>query len=424
MSRSRIIAKFLQSRGISGPWQIEGTSRGDFRGAVVVPALGEGDCLFDTLQSLDGNPPDPLSQFLVLVVVNHREDALREDRNLNTDTLSRLKNERDEFVSLNLAWVDAASLGRELPLKGGGVGLARKIGFDLALGRLDYGCGSSILVSLDADTLVRSDYLPAILRHFEKTEAGGAVIPYCHQKGKTPEEDRAIQRYELFLRTYVLGLSLAGSPYAFHTIGSTMACRGAAYARMGGMNRRLAGEDFYFLQQLAKTTGVEAVKGTVVYPSGRCSHRVPFGTGRSMSKLLAGERDAVLFYRPECFKILNRWLDMVSARTEAEGNELLSQAGALSPFLASYLESVRFGKVWSRLKQNHRRREAVLKAFNEWFDALKTMKLIHHLCDGPYPRTEPQEAVPQLLQWAGLPAVTGVEKQLSILRELQIGKDY
>ncbi len=415
------IEKYLRSRGICGPWQIEGTTRCDFQGAVVIPALGEADCLFESLRSLDGNPPELLSHFLVLVVVNNRQDARREDHCLNTDTLVRLNNEQGTFESLHLAWVDAASPGRELPLKRGGVGLARKIGFDLALSRLDYGSVSPILVSLDADTLVRPDYLPAILEHFGKTDAGGAVIPYCHQAGESPDENRAIQRYELFLRTYVLGLSLAGSPYAFHTIGSTMACRAEAYVRMGGMNRRLAGEDFYFLQQMAKTSGVEAIKGTVVYPSGRCSHRVPFGTGRSMSKLLSGERDAVLFYRAECFRILKGWLDAVNACPEAAGSEILTQAESLSPFLVSYLESVRFTEVWSRLQQNHHRRKAVLKAFNEWFDGLKTMKLIHHLCDGPYPRVEPGEVVPQLLQWAGLPAVRGVEKQLSVLREFQTG---
>jgi hypothetical protein len=32
------------------------------------------------------------------------------------------------------------------------------------------------------------------------------------------------------------------------------------------MNLRRAGEDFYFLQQLAKTSGVSGLTGTEVYP--------------------------------------------------------------------------------------------------------------------------------------------------------------
>jgi hypothetical protein len=54
------------------------------------------------------------------------------------------------------------------------------------------------------------------------------VIPFCHQQGDTPEEDQAIRRYELFLRAYVLGLARAGSPCAFHTVGSAMACTAEA----------------------------------------------------------------------------------------------------------------------------------------------------------------------------------------------------
>ena len=53
----------------------EGCSRGDFAGAVVIPALAEEDSLFDTLRSLEQNPREFLSRFLVLVVVNHRADA-------------------------------------------------------------------------------------------------------------------------------------------------------------------------------------------------------------------------------------------------------------------------------------------------------------------------------------------------------------
>jgi hypothetical protein len=53
-----------------------------------------------------------------------------------------------------------------------------------------------------------------------------------------------------------------------------MACRASAYVAAGGMNRRLAGEDFYFLQQVHKTSGVAALYGTTVHPSPRSSQRV------------------------------------------------------------------------------------------------------------------------------------------------------
>ncbi|MDP7423640.1 MAG: hypothetical protein QGH40_17350 [bacterium] len=415
----KAVEKYLRSRKLSGPWLIEGECRNDFSGAVVIPALAEKD-LFKTLGGLAENPPDVLNEFLVLVVVNNRLDSRAEDKALNAETLKQLKDFRETIEHLNLAWVDAVSPGCELPHKGGGVGMARKIGFDLALEKL--GCrASAVLVSLDADTLVRPDYLPALVSHFhDSSRPGGAVIPYCHQPGRTPAEERAIQRYELFLRSYVLGLSLAGSPYAFHTIGSAMACRAKDYARIGGMNCRQAGEDFYFLQQLAKTCGVDEVDGTMVYPSARPSHRVPFGTGRSVSRVLAGELEAVLFYHHECFAVLKDWLDCIRGGWELDGPEIVSRAEKISPDLGTYLIKRNFVGIWTGLKRNHPGREALLKAFHVWFDALKTMKLIHHLSASPFPRMGPENMLQGLFRWADLSPSSTIKEQLAILRSYQI----
>jgi len=387
---------------------------------VVIPALAESARLFATLRSLTANPPEFLARFLVLVVVNHREDALPGDKEDNYETLKRLTTVDPELASLRLAWVDAASPGLEMPAREGGVGLARKIGLDLALSRLDFTAQSPLLISLDADTLVEPTYLPALTNHFSHSRCGGALIPFCHRPGDTPEQQLAIDRYELFLRGYVLGLSLAGSPYAFHTVGSAMACTAKAYIRMGGMNRRPAAEDFYFLQQLHRTAGVEQLRGTTVHPSARPSHRVPFGTGRSVSRTLDGDAGEVMFYRQECFRILGSWLDILTDSLDSNPSSLLAKAAAVSPHLAGYLEIMGFSGIWEKLQRNHGK-EALRSAFHGWFDGLKTMKLIHHLSAASFPRCEPEEALPPLLEWAGLERVTGVAGELALLRRIQNG---
>ena len=418
------VKKYLESRAINGPWKITGSERGDFAGAVVIPALAESDHLFATLQSLAQNPGQILSRFLTLVVVNHREDALRSDKSDNEHTLQRLAAGDPSLRNLHLACVDAASKGLELPAKGGGVGLARKIGFDLSLSRLRYGPSATLLISLDADTLVRPDYLPALMRHFQGTKVPGAVIPFCHRAGSSPDQDEAIRRYELFLRVYVLGLSRAGSPYAFHTVGSAMACIADSYARMGGMNLRAAGEDFYFLQHLAKTGGISQVKGTVVYPSARASHRVPFGTGRSISRLLGSEEGAVLFYQKDCFQILGEWLALIAQNVQSGWKEIRERSETISTHLAEYLDSIGFITVWDKLRRNFRDPSTLMSGFQVWFDGLKTMKLIHHLSAGIFPRSEPESAVPGVLEWAGLEPIRGIDRQLTLLREIQIGEAY
>lgn len=413
------LLRYLRTRALPGPWHIEGCARRDFAGAVVIPALAECELLFATLTSLVHNPPELLERFLVLVVVNHREDAATADKADNLTLLRRLAAGDGLPSGLNLAWVDAATPGREIPVKEGGVGFARKAGFDLALARLDFSGPPPVLVSLDADTLVESSYLAAILRHFRTAREGGAVLPFRHQPGTTPAEETAIRRYELFLRHYVLGLSLAGSPYAYHSIGSALACRADAYVKAGGMNRRSAGEDFYFLQQLAKTTGVARLTGTTVFPSSRPSGRVPFGTGRAVGRLLAGDQQAVRFYPPAVFDILGGWLTLVTEGWKERGDILLAQARSLSPSLASYLAEQDFPAIWGRLCRQHRQREALIGAFHGWFDALRSLRLIHYLCLWEHPRIEAEQAISFLLELAGLQPAVDPERQLHLLRGLQ-----
>jgi hypothetical protein len=420
MSQPVAINRYLAKRAITGPWRIEGSSRHDFSGAVIIPALAESAALFATLRGLAANPPELLERFLILVVVNHRQDAAPGDKADNRRTLQRLTDGPADLDTLQLAWIDAAGCGLELPVKSGGVGLARKIGADLALTRLD-GQASNLLVALDADTLVRPDYLPALTEHFAHERTGAAVVPFCHQPAADTDEQQAITAYELYQRAHVLGLQLAGSPYAFHTVGSTMACRAAAYARAGGMNRRQAGEDFYFLQQLAKTAGVSVVKGTVVYPSARVSQRTPFGTGRSVARLAGGEPDASLCYHPRCYAVLGAWLKLVERHWQMEGSELLERAGTLNESLGAFLSGENLPGVWDKLSRNHGSRQARLAAFHGWFDGLKTTRLIHHLSAGSWPRLAPHEAVPPLLRQAHLPVPGHLADQLRLLRHQQIG---
>ena len=406
------LAGYLAGRAITSPWRLQGDAADGYAGCVVIPALGESQRLFTTLDSLAANPAGSLARFLVTVVVNHREDAPESEKLDNAETLDRL---RLFDTPLRLAWVDAAGDGLELSARAGGVGLARKIGMDLALPRL---AENGVLVCLDADTLVEPGYLPALVAHFQGSRAGGAVIPFRHQLGATHAQERAITLYELYLRHYVLGLERAGSPYAFHCVGSAMACTARAYLKMGGMNGRRAGEDFYFLQQLQRTAGVARLDGTTVHPAARSSHRVPFGTGKSISRILAEGEESQTFYRVECFRILGQWLALVAAGATLSGPELVAGSAAIDPELAAFLRQAGFEPVWERLKQNSSGPKALTAAFHGWFDALKTVRLVHHL-SGVYPRCRPEAALPALFAFCGLPPAEGELEQLRLLREIQ-----
>lgn len=412
------ICAYLRKRAVAAPWRLNEPPGKLFAGAVVIPSLAESDNLPLTLNSLSANPPDLLARILILVVVNHRVDASPAEKADNQATLEFLPAWRREFGLEHLHWVDAASPGNELPPRQG-VGLGRKIGLDLALAQLDFSLGDPLLICLDADTLVQTDYLEAITAHFATSCAGGASINYRHRPAAGPKEQAAIDRYELFLRAYVLGLEQAGSPYAFHTVGSAMACRASAYVASGGMNRRLAGEDFYFLQQLHKVAGVAPLSGTCVYPSPRPSHRVPFGTGRSVGEMLAGGVEELLFYQPALFDILGEWLACVAGHDGADGDELLTRAGRISTHLRGYLEQAGFSAAWTNLQKHNPEGERFMTAFHGWFDAFRTMRLMHHLTDAAYPRMAPEEAVPPLLGRTGEETPRDVSGMLERLRTLQ-----
>lgn len=412
------VARYLARRQAPGPWRLAGDCGRDYAGAVVIPALAERATLPATLAGLAANPLRELSRWLVVVVVNNRVNAGTAERDDNRRLRSWLAAGQAP-PALRLAWVDAAAPGLELP-RGEGVGLARKIGCDLALERLDWSGASPLLAMLDADTLVDSAYLPALAGHFSTAAAGAAVLPFVHQAGATAAIDAAITRYELYLRGHLLGLTLAGSPYAFHTIGSTIACRGEAYLRAGGMNRRQAGEDFYFLQQLAKTCGVETLAGTLVQPSARPSPRVPFGTGPSVREQLAGHGKIITCHAAAAYRVLATWLALAAATgPETPGERLLQQAMAAAPELGRFLAEEKLATVWDRLRATHRRASHLGRAFHGWFDALKTYRLLRYLGTAGRPPGPPETALPPLLDWAGLEPATEPGRQLALLRHIQ-----
>ncbi len=382
----------------------EGISR-----AVVIPVLAERENLFETLNSLAQNPAGELQDTLVICVVNNRaEPFARADQITdNQDALRRLDqivharfspvNPDARISALRLAYIDASSPGQELGRKMG-VGEARRIGLDTALGVLcRNGYPDGLLISLDADSTVEPNYLQAISEHFAGSNAGAGVVAFAHPVPDDLVHREAILLYEIFLRYHELGLRAAGSPYALPTVGSTIVARGGAYVAAGGMNRKQAGEDFYFIQQLVKTSSVSRIDTTTVFPSPRASDRVPFGTGASMGRHLRGDGDLRTVYHPGGYRVLGAWLALVLDHLEDSAEELLNGGGAIAPQLGTFLTQQDFDTIWPKLQQNASDLAGLASQFHRWFDGFKSLKLIHHLRDNGLPPMAIEEAATQLL---------------------------
>ncbi len=385
---------------------------------VVIPAHAEKNMLFSTLASLAQNSLSSLRNSFVLCVINNKKSSSCEVKNNNQQTLKYLdilvsgkdpeqlnldQGLKNEFkfiteAGLRIGYIDASSEGYEIPDNEGGVGMARKIGMDMALSLLAKSSSwKKLILCLDADTLVQSNYLETIKDYFTK-KVKTAIVAYEHQEAENDEGRAAIYCYEIFLRYWILGLKYAKSPYAYHSIGSTIICSVDAYLAVRGMNRREAGEDFYFLNKLAKIGKINYIKETCVYPSSRASFRVPFGTGKRIQRFLTHEQEEYILYDPQIFEILAKWLQLMEEAVLDGEKDILIRAGSIHPSLLSFLTDCRFGEAWVRIRRNVKSRDKLINHFHCWFDSFKTLKLINYLTREFYPPVNMFEAVGRILK--------------------------
>ncbi len=342
--------------------------------AVVVPACRESKYLPATLRSLSANDRNLLARTCVIVVVNRprgRDDDAETIRD-NMETIRWLRN--DAPSGLDTLLVSGKDGNSDLVLDGG-VGKARKIGMDIALEMLS-GEPSSFIASLDADTTVEPDYLSSLFGFFASGKADAAVLGYSHRRDACPAAAEAMETYERYLENYVEGLRRAGSPYAFHTVGSAMAFTAEAYVRAGGMKIRKGGEDFYFLQALRKTASIAGIKKILVHPSGRLSDRVPFGTGPALKKIMAGEK--IISHNPMVFTSLGKLLSSSKNLCENRNPDITVWLECLEEEAMEFLLRNNFPEQWPKIARNCPDSAGKrIEAFHRWFDAFRTLKFIH-----------------------------------------------
>ncbi|HQJ47186.1 MAG TPA: hypothetical protein PK195_11105, partial [Ignavibacteriaceae bacterium] len=123
------ITTYLEKRS-SKIWNIEREHSKFFQKIIVVPSIAETDNLPALIKSLEKNDKLELHNTLLLIVVNNAVSSSNEVKEDNNKTLKYLKKLK---TKLNLSFIDACSPGKEMDDKNAGVGLARKIGMDLAL---------------------------------------------------------------------------------------------------------------------------------------------------------------------------------------------------------------------------------------------------------------------------------------------------
>lgn len=381
---------------------------------VILPVLDEPE-LFKTLDSLcacrlDGREAG------VIVIVNHAENCDAEVKRRNEAAYEALIAYKAAVHTPGLEFCVLPAF--DLPVSQSGVGVARKMAMDAAAWyfytkrRPD-----GIIVSLDADTLVEANYFEELFRCFTAADVAGVAINYAHRwDGVGPELQEAIVKYEMYLRYYCRALRYAGHPHAYQCIGSAFACRAADYVAQGGMSRKQAGEDFYFLQKLIATGRFADLTTTTVYPSARISSRTPFGTGQSVRKIME-DHGTFMTYHPEAFCVLKSFFEGISllygADEQTAGDYMRRQPECLHRFLktADFLQKIR------EINDNVASLPFFRKRFYDYFNAFRVLKYLNFVHDGYFEKQPVEKAVAALLEKTGQSCPGTLSEILSLLRE-------
>ncbi|MGI9284688.1 MAG: hypothetical protein ACR2P1_04815 [Pseudomonadales bacterium] len=357
--------------------------------ACVVPCCEESeDFLLQNRQVFDE------ASSLVIVVIN---EATSEKTNTNNLALHKfirtsytdLWESKDESLTLlnsgkqsHLLCVDAYTAGRQLPAQQG-VGLARKIGADIAC-QLYYAgkIAKPWIFTTDADVVLPLDYFNATAN---VSQAAAFIFSYQHSRPSDPKQALAIDLYDYSLRYYTSALQWAGSPYAFQTVGSTLAIHAEHYAKVRGFPKRSAGEDFYILNKLRKTGAIVSLNEPVIKVSARISNRTPFGTGAALSQIMELENPEhdYVFYHPKVFELLRQFLHALPDIWQ-QANPAISEA-IENEKLLHVLQSLDIESGIQHAITHSKTLEGFLKHMHDWFDAFRTLKLIHGLRDAYYP---------------------------------------
>ncbi len=344
---------------------------------MVIPSLAERNSLGTVLRSL-ARGSERLAEAEVIVVVNNTERPDPGVLENNQGTLADLRAEKS--APLRVLGLDRATPGKWFSRETAGVGLARRVGMDLALDRLAQTgqAHRAAIACLDADSPVAPGYIDNVLAFFDQDDPPlGALSAYAHPVPADPALAEASVAYELWLRYFETGLLLAGSLFAYPTIGSCIVASPLGYALADGMPPRQAGEDFHFLQRLIKVSAprpLARMNTTRVFPTARVSDRVLFGTGQGMQRCLSEGLDCYQQVEPpEPFLEIRQFFSDLP-----EGfRGLAAVREKTPPRLGAFLEAERAWPLLEKIRQNHSTVPRFLQAVQQWFDGLRIVRYVN-----------------------------------------------
>ncbi len=367
---------------------------------IVIPVYCEPD-LSEVLVSL-WNCDRPAFDTEVILVINAPEGSSEAIQQINYQTRIKaaewIEKHPDPRLLFHIILCD------QLPLKDAGVGLARKIGMDEAVYRFNLINQSfGYIFSFDADCRCDRNYLTAVEAAVQNTNVHGFHIYFEHPISGSDFSQKnyeGIIAYETHLRYVNQFLRYCGFPFAHHTVGSCFGVRADIYASQGGMNKRKAGEDFYFLHKIIPLGHFIDITATRVIPSPRDSFRVPFGTGVAIGKFLQSNTE-ITTYHPDSFTALKQFFDCVPEIYKANADKTESIIARLPQILQNFLKINNAITAIAEVNANCRTLESFTNRFFRWFDAFRIVKFLNYARLNGHPAIAVNSGVRQLLKLKG-----------------------
>ncbi|MFT7684929.1 MAG: hypothetical protein ACI9FB_000270 [Candidatus Azotimanducaceae bacterium] len=409
LSQKKLIEKYLVNYGEVELNHYKSLHIKAFENCLVIPAYQE------EYQSLKKVWAAIGKNVLIILVVNapiagdKKTQELIKNILLDARTLSHRKNQNLSFLvnseGHSILVVDRCSV--PIPSKLG-VGLARKIGADIALSMIiSKHIITPWIYCTDADVSLPSTYFHAIENISKKSSA--FIYAFRHQT--TDEHQEACLLYEASLLYYVAGLRFASSAYAHPTIGSTIVISAYSYAAVRGFPCRSAGEDFYLLNKLAKVGKIQQLRTPTITISGRLSDRVPFGTGVGIKRIVdrSSPDSEYLFYNPKVFLALKALLERLrNCQDISNFEEYFLAGGIYGSILIQWSETQ---QLFDTIRSKQSQKGPVFDKFiHDWMDGFRTLKFIHFVRDNHFPSIP----WPALFDGIVLPAKGPTENEIEI----------
>ena len=331
---------------------------------IAIPAMDELDFLPKTLDAIANQKTE--YPFTVYVCVNQPDswwdDPEKKDICLkNQQLISYISS----CTSFKIVVQDHASKSKGWVGKNHGVGWARKCLFDEILSIAE---PEDIIISLDADTLFNENYFQSIGENFDRSNCYPVLsVPYYHPLTDDEATNKAMLRYELYMRFWFLNMHRIASPYTFTAIGSGIAMKVHALRKIGGITPVKSGEDFYLMQKFRKMTSLNQWNSEAVYPAGRLSDRVFFGTGPALIKGMQGNWNSYPIYHFSFFDPIAESYQSI---------EQLFHKDISTPFLQFLQEQFKDNNLWQPLRKNFKELPRFKRAFHEKADGLRILQFI------------------------------------------------